>query len=171
MGHKLKQTARRSGKLGDPNKPPKAAKPQTQQQQKAQLPPMPQPHFRQPKAAAAPMATAAPPRATSVASAAAPQQRAQSPARGNNKKWGGNSNVEMETALADGLEERGLGVYKDMFLQHKIYSVSNLRALTDQDLRNMGVKPFHAAKMLQMAAQIIVEQMKAAEESRKRKTT
>jgi hypothetical protein len=148
------------------------------------------------KAAATPGAVAAPPpvapRPTAALASSAPSSmppmvggppvdprkapRESSASRGNGSSTGnsyGNEtfkDVQMEANLANGLEERGMGVYKEMLERGRIYSVTQMRALNDNDLRAIGVKPFHASKMLAMAAQLLIEQSKAAEE-RKRKAT
>jgi hypothetical protein len=99
-----------------------------------------------------------------------PRKRGSAAQRSNGSSNGNDtfSDVQMETVLANGLEERGMGSYKEMLERARIYSVTQLRALNDNDLRVIGVKPFHASKMLAMAAQLLIEQSKAAEE-RKRK--
>jgi hypothetical protein len=74
----------------------------------------------------------------------------------------------MDPNLAAEIDKINLGHYVGALAESGVCTIFDFRRLSDQDLRSLGVKPFHVTKLMSLSAKLIVDYNQKAEE-RKRK--
>lgn len=109
------------------------------------------------------------PERRSVSRARSPERRSVSRTRSPERRsFAANETFGMDPLVANAMDKVQLGMYVRTLAEHGICTLGSLRAASDQDFRDLGLKPFHITKLTNLAAELVIEKSRQVDD-RKRK--